>query len=398
MMKKVSIMLFVWILNMISVQTFAQTKQAPDSLGLPGDNLNLYAVMKLFQESETLEGFEKKLNTESSKVNNLDLNGDNKIDYIRVIDNVDGKVHNIVMQVPVTEKENQDVAVFIVEKNDKGEVQIQLVGDEDLYGKDYIIEPNYTDNAGKGETPNPGYTKTSSTKQVDENGNTTIINNYTAYETAAWPVVTYIYTPSYVVWVSPWHYWYYPPYWNPWTPWYWHHYYGYHYHWHHHYYGHYHHPFYYRSPGARTVYYGQRRSSSITYNSRRQAGEFKGTYAHPETRKDGSALYKKDNVAKGERVNSGEKGNSTNNSNSKADNNVRGNGSKNEGNNNYKEKPSSNSNKVNPSTSKPHYNNPKPQGQKPSGVKPSNKPVSPSRSAPRQSSGSKSSGGKKGGR
>jgi len=26
-------------------------------LGLPGDNLNLYAVMNLFQESETLEAF-----------------------------------------------------------------------------------------------------------------------------------------------------------------------------------------------------------------------------------------------------------------------------------------------------------------------------------------------------
>jgi hypothetical protein len=46
----------------------------PDEyLGLPGDNLNLYAVMKLFQESETLEGFERNLNNENSRINNLDL-------------------------------------------------------------------------------------------------------------------------------------------------------------------------------------------------------------------------------------------------------------------------------------------------------------------------------------
>ena len=33
---------------------------SPDEyLGLPGDNLNLYAVMNLFQRSQTLEGFSK---------------------------------------------------------------------------------------------------------------------------------------------------------------------------------------------------------------------------------------------------------------------------------------------------------------------------------------------------
>jgi len=37
-------------------------------LGLPGDNLNLYAVMKLFQESETLEGFEKTLNDQNTLI------------------------------------------------------------------------------------------------------------------------------------------------------------------------------------------------------------------------------------------------------------------------------------------------------------------------------------------
>lgn len=374
-------MLFVWLLSLLTVRTYAQTKQAPDSLGLPGDNLNLYAVMKLFQESETLEGFEKNLNAEESKINNLDLNGDNKIDYIRVVDNVDGKVHNIVMQIPVSEKENQDVAVFIVDKNDKGEVQIQLIGDEDLYGKNYIIEPNYSESSGKSETPNPGYTKTSSSKYVDDNGNTTIINNYTAYETAAWPVVTYIYTPSYVVWVSPWYYWHYPPYWNPWTPWWWHNYYGYHYHWHSHYYGHYHHYDYYRNPAAVNTYYGHRRATSPMYASRKQAGEFKPTYSHPETRKDGSAAYKNDvknnkvkpsqvNQVRGDKYSKAETGNKVKPS--------------------TYEKPI----KVQPKNDQPkvnHYNN--------NQVKPSNKPVSPSRSAPHQSpGGNKQGGGRKGGR
>src|SRR5512139_2158312 len=96
-------------------------------LGLPGDNLNLYAVMKLFQESETLEAFERDLNDEKSKINNLDLNGDNLVDYITVTDYVDGNVHTIALRTALNKKETQDVAVFTVQQFKDGSVQIQLV-------------------------------------------------------------------------------------------------------------------------------------------------------------------------------------------------------------------------------------------------------------------------------
>src|SRR4051812_37948283 len=137
---------------MFAIQATAQ--EEPEQLNLPGDNLNLYAVMKLFQESPTLEEFEKKLNDESNKVNNLDLNGDNQTDYIKVIDNPEGDTHNIALRVAVSKDEDQDVAVFVVNKDRNGQVQVQLIGDEDLYGKDYIIEP---DTRPPSATPNPGY-------------------------------------------------------------------------------------------------------------------------------------------------------------------------------------------------------------------------------------------------
>src|ERR1035437_4573783 len=137
--------------------TIKAQNNVPEKLGLPGDNLNLYAVMKLFQDSKTLEEFEKNLNDPNSNINNLDLNGDNLVDYIKVIDNVNGDVHNIVLQDAVSPRENQDVAVFTVQRFQNGQVQIQLTGDEALYGKDYIIEP-IADNANQGAIPNPGYT------------------------------------------------------------------------------------------------------------------------------------------------------------------------------------------------------------------------------------------------
>jgi hypothetical protein len=113
--------------------------QPREYLGLPGDNLNLYAVMQIFQESQTLEEFEKNLNDPNSNINNLDLNGDNYVDYLRVIDDVDGNVHNIIIQDQISQNETQDVAVFTVQRFSNGDVQIQLTGDEALYGKNYII-------------------------------------------------------------------------------------------------------------------------------------------------------------------------------------------------------------------------------------------------------------------
>ena len=138
-------LVFILLLAM-ALPAILQAQQNDDKLDLPGDNLNLYAVLKLFQASETLEGFEKKLNEENSEINNLDLNGDNKTDYIKVIDDVDGNVHTIVLQTDVSATEKQDVAVFTVQKDADGKVQVQLIGDEDLYGKNYIIEPNTEDN------------------------------------------------------------------------------------------------------------------------------------------------------------------------------------------------------------------------------------------------------------
>jgi len=270
--------------------TLMAQEQPEEYLGLPGDNLNLYAVMKLFQESKTLEEFEKNLNDENSRINNLDLNGDNMVDYIRVTDDIDGDVHNIVLQVAVNGKETQDVAVFTVQRESNGQVFIQLTGDEELYGRNYIIEPIY-DEAGTGQTPNPGYTGNIRTV----NGQNVTVTRTTTVEIAAWPLVRFIYMPTYVIWHSSWYWGYYPSYWHPWQPFYWHYYYGYHYNWHHDYYGHYHRWDHHRYSHWNDFYYNGRRSHSPDVGARIQSGHFKETYSRPEQRKEGEAMYAKMN-------------------------------------------------------------------------------------------------------
>jgi hypothetical protein len=267
--------------TMLAAGTALMAQDYPEEyLGLPGDNLNLYAVMNLFQQSETIEGFERSLNDENSRINNLDLNNDNNIDYIKVNDYVDRDVHTIVLQDVLDRNENQDVAVFTVQKLRDGSVQIQLIGDEALYGKNYIVEPIYA------ETPNPGYTGRSNRQNVS-----VVTNNYVQVD--AWPLIRFIYLPNYSIWHSSWYWGYYPSYWHPWRPYYWHYYYGYQYNWFPEYYSHFHrydHPRYDR---WNDFYYRDKRvySRNVTINI--NDGRYKNTYSRPEQRKDGEALYAK---------------------------------------------------------------------------------------------------------
>jgi hypothetical protein len=231
-MKKSITITFIIILFVSGLFLKSVGQDTSTRLNLPGDNLNLYAVLKIFQESETLEIFEKKLNAKENNINNLDLNFDHQIDYIKVKDQVDGNVHNIILQDIVNANEVQDVAVIIVEKIQNNQVQIQIIGDEDLYGKDYIIEPNFeTKESESSSTPNPAFT--AGTSRVIQKVYT---STYTLYN---WPIVQYIYLPSYNSWNSPYHWGLYPSYWQPWTPLYWHEYYGWQYHWGYYYYANY---------------------------------------------------------------------------------------------------------------------------------------------------------------
>ena len=85
-MKKFILPFLAAAMSLISQPVFSQAdKDTTELLGLPGDNLDLYAVLTLFQKSKTIEAFEKSLNDEKTGVNNLDLNLDKKVDFIKVV-------------------------------------------------------------------------------------------------------------------------------------------------------------------------------------------------------------------------------------------------------------------------------------------------------------------------
>ena len=277
-MKK-SLITSVLAVLIASATTVGAQNYPEEYLGLPGDNLNLYAVMDLFRNSKTLEDFERGLNDSESRINNLDLNGDNLVDYITVSDYRDGKVHTIVLRAILGRKDYQDVAVITVEKLRRNKVMIQLIGDETLYGRNYIIEPIYA------HTPNPGYYG----DEVYPNDVTVTYNDY--YDMYDWPLAMYIYNPHYQGWHSSWYWGYYPAYWDPWRPYYWDYYYGYQSGWYPHYYANYRHSDYHRYNRYNDFYYHGIREQSPQVQHRIAGGNYSQTYSRPEQRSEGEALY-----------------------------------------------------------------------------------------------------------
>jgi hypothetical protein len=182
---------------------FSQSEKDTTLLGLPGDNLDLYAVLDLFQKSKTIEDFEKSLNDQKTGINNLDLNLDNKVDFIKVETKKNGDDYTFILQVDVTKTEKQDVAVILVSKDKNKKVTMQIIGDKSLYGKDYIVEPKATTTPAA--TPNPGYSGADPLKAPIPTTTTTVVIEQT-------PIVQYVYSPAYVPYVPPYYYGFYPPY------------------------------------------------------------------------------------------------------------------------------------------------------------------------------------------
>lgn len=124
--------------------SFAQNKTTINATSSEiSDNLDLRAVASIFGDSKDLPDFEFRLNDPKEQISNLDLNNDNKVDYLRVIESIEGNVHLIVIQAVLGHNQFQDVATVEVEKDINNRMQIQIVGDVYMYGINYIYEPIY---------------------------------------------------------------------------------------------------------------------------------------------------------------------------------------------------------------------------------------------------------------
>ncbi|MBI5647225.1 MAG: hypothetical protein HY962_09870 [Ignavibacteriae bacterium] len=155
----------------------------PEAVAVDDDvaaGLDLTAVSEVFRDSKDLEDFEKRLNDPDAGVNNLDLDRNGDVDFLRVVEQGSDDTRLVILQAVLGENEFQDVATIEVEKTDTDQYNMQVRGNEELYGPNYYIVP--------------------------------------AVHVHLFPVVTWMYRPLWRPYVSVWRVGVYPRWWRPWRP------------------------------------------------------------------------------------------------------------------------------------------------------------------------------------
>ena len=172
-----------WLVCLLAIAPWAgaQDVTVVQSASDAADGLDLKAVGELFKNSKDAAAFEKALNDPDQGVNNLDLDDNGEVDYIRVLDEVSGNTHVLVMQVQLSKTEYQDVATIEVEKSNDGNYNVQLHGNKQIYGVNYYVHP-------------------------------------VGVNWASVAFVSWLYRPYYKPYRSPYYWGYYPRYWRPWRP------------------------------------------------------------------------------------------------------------------------------------------------------------------------------------
>jgi len=119
-----------------TVTTFTVTNYNTD----PCFYLDLNAVAAAFAESHSVREFEQIINSSRYMINNLDINRDGWIDYLRVIETHRGYYHTLLIQACLAPGVFQDVATLVAERQANA-LYVEVIGDRYLYGYNYIVRP-----------------------------------------------------------------------------------------------------------------------------------------------------------------------------------------------------------------------------------------------------------------
>lgn len=105
------------------------------AMATAANGLDLKAVGELVKQSRDAEDLEKLLN-KSGGVNNLDLNEDNKVDYIHVTEYGNDRAKGFSLTVQPEPGETQEVATIDIGKEGK-RANVEVQGNEQMYGHNH---------------------------------------------------------------------------------------------------------------------------------------------------------------------------------------------------------------------------------------------------------------------
>ncbi len=192
---------------LIIAAVFFATPVYGQNSDLQGEDFDLEALPGLFEKVNTFEDLEKAINQENNNINNLDLNKDGEVDYVLIQMENENNTYVAFLRVAMSETEMQDIATIEMEKQSSVTATFQIVGDEALYGKDYILEPE------------GGVVDISESSSGSYGGK----GGPAPYLVLPPPAVRVticvgVFRPGFRIWISPWGFMVHPAWFHPWRP------------------------------------------------------------------------------------------------------------------------------------------------------------------------------------
>lgn len=106
-------------------------------------NCDLKAVATAFGLSVSLDDFERRLNMAETRLSNLDMNRDGKVDFIRVHEIRKSGVTQLILENVASETNIRDLATIVIDKGYLHQSVIQIIGNPGIYGNTNISTPVY---------------------------------------------------------------------------------------------------------------------------------------------------------------------------------------------------------------------------------------------------------------
>ena len=116
-----------------------------EKASLAGEGLDLKAVGELVKNCKDAPELEKKLNDPTTSVNNLDLNKDGQVDYIKVTEYGSGNTRGFSLTTEPTKGDVQELATIDIQKNQQTQqAEMSITGNQDVYGSNQTYQSSFS--------------------------------------------------------------------------------------------------------------------------------------------------------------------------------------------------------------------------------------------------------------
>ena len=108
-----------------------------------GAGLDLATIGSLLKKAENASELERLLNDPKTGINNLDLNEDGKVDYIKVTEYGTEQTKGFSLTVEPAAGETQEVATIKIEKSGNDQASVEVKGNEQIYGQNHYHRSSF---------------------------------------------------------------------------------------------------------------------------------------------------------------------------------------------------------------------------------------------------------------